>query len=665
MIIRASFFPLVTLFSALALGPSEVLGQGVAEQEPRTLTPRSSIDLRVLGEEGRDWFFEPCYHEARVDDRGVLYLRKGVRLALSVARGDRGPRGDRAVGKAQLRYEWAPDGVAGPYIGEHARGKLYREALDPWAAKVDGESLLRAEGWGPGSFGPRASKNQRRLRGIRCPGNELVQALHLWQDDSVWFAGKPNAKVRASDGLRLLIVVEPSLPLLRIEAREYFTTSPRAYHDAHGAVQTSYMSEDGIVHIRSWASVGVEYAIQAKGAPRGKWRTCPASLSVRDLLGQAEMGLLLLRYQGRPESVRMRRLVIESRAIGKVEREGSGPLLLSGKELAVTKRILRSGRNVAAQAYREVRDLAHYQRDDRRSLDHRGGFRETSRLARSALRRALIAFVEGIGPRGCREARRAVRELLAIGTVDPLGMENPLWFANPCLERVTLGFEQGEVFRAAIAYGLLHGLSWQKIRNPLFTPVQDRKIRDGLASFARVFMQFRDNVQAKPGEGDAHWGAAMDVALMHLAAAMPSYHSPLYGEAGPGSSSELGPMAFPRSAISWWDFATEAEGRGLAWPEPLHGSRLAVVYSPAGIWRGPRRYERLLMPFALSAAILLEHRGEARLCPNVRAYALGLSPEKHPLAAWPGFGRDIKARSLGKRRLRDPLILLRSYEDNE
>jgi hypothetical protein len=647
----------------------QVAGQVATQIHERlaeaSITSRSGIDVVVLSNGPRDWHFEPFFSDPGSDERGVLYLSREAQLLLASNARDRDPMGEPAGEASTLRYEWDPDAVAGAYIGEQARGHEYENGIRLDEARVDGLPLSQAEGLGPGEFGPRPSRNQRRIRGIRGEDGALVHTLHIWQDDSAWFRGGPNGKIRGSDGLRYAVVVDPRAPVLRLHAAkgaEFYTTPLRPYHVATLHPQTSYVDPDveleAFVLAKGDSDPGVEYRIGRDG----EWQAWPGRSQVSQLLGKKGEYVLQLREKG-ASALRSRLLVVAPEHAGLAERRESSALLFDAQHLDRLRKELRLDGRMRDE-YQRLRDLEHYRRGEDADLSERSGFRETSRYAYQALRHALIAYVEGggrnVGQRARREAELAVRRLLVIGSVDPLGIENPLWWPNPSLERVTLGFEQGRILWAAMAYDLLLQLPFVVEPGGLMSPIQERKIRDGMASYARLFLQFRDNTQHKPGEGDVHWAAAMEVALLHLAAAMPSYASAAFGAA----RQEPGHFApFPGQRISWWDFALRDEPEAPGWPDIVAGARLPLIYDQEGQWRGPRRYEGLLRPFAISAAIVLQRAGQAEARPGLFRYVQRVRDAGFWMATWPGFefGKkpSFRAEQLRGARLVDPALLLR------
>jgi hypothetical protein len=262
-----------------------------------------------------------------------------------------------------------------------------------------------------------------------------VHTLHIWQDDSAWFRGGPNGKIRGSDGLRYAVVVDPRAPVLRLHAAkgaEFYTTPLRPYHVATLHPQTSYVDPDveleAFVLAKGDSDPGVEYRIGRDG----EWQAWPGRSQVSQLLGKKGEYVLQLREKG-ASALRSRRLVVAPEHAGLAERRESSALLFDAQHLDRLRKELRLDGRMRDE-YQRLRDLEHYRRGEDADLSERSGFRETSRYAYQALRHALIAYVEGGGaecrPAARREAELAVRRLLVIGSVDPLGIENPLWWPN-------------------------------------------------------------------------------------------------------------------------------------------------------------------------------------------------------------------------------------------
>jgi hypothetical protein len=256
---------------------------------------------------------------------------------------------------------------------------------------------------------------------------------------------------------------------------------------------------------------------------------------------------------------------------------------------------VQGGSQVHRSAYLALRDLPFYNGHDLPMDGARGGFRSDYERADYVLHNAFVGIVETQGFRygGGKHALRAKQHLLGLLTLPPIGHENPLWWPNPALERVMLGQEQMFFYSAAIGYDLLiSGFRAEQGHPQGITPIEDLKLRDNLANLAMSIMQFRGNNSSKPGEGDVHWAAGMDMALMPIAAAMPTYSTHYYGTSGADGSAAVFPWTpYPNQAITWWDSVRNRTPRTPGHPDMDAPSRIWMVYPDSGKWSGPVAYE--------------------------------------------------------------------------
>ena len=274
------------------------------------------------------------------------------------------------------------------------------------------------------------------------------------------------------------------------------------------------------------------------------------------------------------------------------------------------------------EAYRALRDYSFYSGMTQDfGVGIRRGWRSYERQAAFALRNAFVCEVEGYGYVSSSYSLHAKRILLNLGAIEPIGMENPLWWPGPALERVTLGFEQAGMRDAAVAYSLLAGSFRREQGNPQgLSPIEDLKIRDALAMQAKTALQFRDNSQKQTGEGDVHWALGLDLGTLVNACAMPLYVSAAYGSSGVAGMAPVPLDApWPGQAVPWVDAILDAQVPTPGHPNIVYRSRVHIVYQ-GGAWLGPKAYEPLFYSLTPATLVLLRKQGEAKALSNLESY---------------------------------------------
>jgi hypothetical protein len=596
---------------------------GEPEPAGESVIVKSGVSVLPQGTHGVDFVVEPLYHDRNSDDRCIVYMSSGAALRLERNANDNDPIGDPASGVGQIRYQLNRDEQAGAYVGSGARGSAYTGDLDLSRMEHEpGVPLLGTYGSNGKAYGARPQyTTERYWRAIQGPDGDEWHVLTVWQDDSGWFTGGSNGKPRASDGVVIPLVVDPEAPTMRFVAdagQQFYTTPPKTYHVPVVHVATTYCSSDVRLYSHCLGSSDpIEYRVEG-----GAWESFTNGLKVSALLhGNGYEQLLELRNT-RTGGIRSRKICVDPDYPSKLENHPRTLLWSDAAEKASTLDRMHNGPSVVRDAYRAIRDYGYYNGlSTSYGVGTRRGWRSYEKQARYALRNAFVCEVEGYGYDNEAYAQHAKSILLNLGGIEPIGMENPLWWPGPALERVSLGFEQAGFRDAAVAYSLLIG-SYRQDQSFAqgLTAIEDIKIRDAIAMQVKTALQFRDNSQTSTGEGDVHWALGLDLASLVETYAMPRYSSDYYGSAGVDTSGMPAIHApWPMQQLSWVDAIVDEQLSTPGHPGIVHKSRIFVVYQNSK-WLGPKAYEKLFYELTPSTLNVLRRQGESTLFPNLVSY---------------------------------------------
>jgi hypothetical protein len=240
-----------------------------------------------------------------------------------------------------------------------------------------------------------------------------------------------------------------------------------------------------------------------------------------------------------------------------------------------------------------------YQNLDTEYTDVRAGWRSGAAMASSSLSNAFLANVEG-SVFGINAARIAKERLLRMARLEPVGFERDINSATPSKDYLNELSQTIQQFAdAAVAYDLLAASFREGDHVEGMTPIEELRIRDGLAEIAKTILQVRANNSFTIGGGDTHWAHGYELALGIIAAAMPTYKTPYFGVSGAdfatlndlsdGDGKYWNP--FPDQGITWWAAATDPFVETPGHPNVKAPLRAEALLTDNGYWTGPNDFQ--------------------------------------------------------------------------
>ncbi len=582
------------------------------------------MDVIPSGSHGRDYVVEHVYHDRNKDEHVVLYMKKSTQLRITPNAKDRDPLGGTVTAAGRLYYKIDRDQQAGNYTGSSVNGTLYTSALDLRSlVQEPGVPVLGSFGDNGKPFGATAKDTKARYqRGMVGPNGDEWHVLTAWQDDENWFTGGPNGKVRASDGIVIPLVVGPVAPVMRFDAPpggQFYTTPAKTYHVPVIHDQITYLEPRTRIFLYNlYDSQKIRYRVSG-----GDWQDYQAPFVAGSVLHFENHAAVLEVRSGTNGRIRQRLVVLRPSYPSSVEAHPRPILWRSSSERSAVLSRMKSGSSIVRSAYAGLRDFTFYSGMNKSFGDGvRHGWKDYEQHAAYALRNAFVCEVEGYSYQSSAYADHAKDVLLGIFAVEPIGMENPLWFPNPALERVTLGYEQAVTRNAAIAYSLLIA-SYRKDQGFTngITPIEDLKIRDNFAGQVKTVMQFRDNSQTALGEGDMHWAVGLDYLALTVAACLPAYDTPYYGTSGADGKAAATHLwaPYPSQKVTWWESVRNPSVATPGYPNMRAKSRIFLIYQN-GLWKGAKAYERLFYDLTPSIANIAKNTATAYPFGNIDSY---------------------------------------------
>jgi len=511
---------------------------------------KSGISIGLSGENGKDWAVEQLFHDPSLGDQ-VIFLTD--RVAISLAHNANNSIMHRSVGLPGVIGADGPDGR--PHSGDEgdihwkldrdmqshsyttAGGEMIPDFAPRYTGPIrlgeltyDGEKpVLGSVGDNGGPWGDRPRTTRERFAyGQRDAAGNEWHTLTYWDDDAPIFRkiNKSPHRQAASDGHWVYLCVNPRTPVLQFHApdgEQFYTTPIKTYHVPKTWPQTTYLT--GGVTLALLNITSDEPVYYRVGA--GEWTRYDGPLEVAAILARDATPTVLRARLGKNGPVLSRTLVMNPAAPAPDERHGY--MLWADDEERV--RCIEKLHTIEpfASSYRIFRS-SFYMGSDATFGDARGGWRSGASMASKCLNNALVAVVEGVKNQPDLAAL-AKKRLMRLARLEAVGFENGVSSATPSKDYLN---ELGQTLQlyadAGVAYDLLAG-AYRSSDDPAgMTPIEERWIRDGLAEVAKTMLQFRDNWSFTSGGGDVHWAHGYELALGIIAAAMPTYSTPYFGE---------------------------------------------------------------------------------------------------------------------------------------
>ncbi|MEZ5988060.1 MAG: hypothetical protein R3F30_02835 [Planctomycetota bacterium] len=612
---------------------------------PKNDTPvpvvlNSGILVEPSGTFGKDFVVEPRWYDRKYDDRCVVYLKSSSKITLKTdTTNNADPLGGDAGSKGVIYYKIDRDEQGGiPYVNG-AQGKAYGGAIDLTTETYEaGVKVLGTFGHNNGAYGTTPDQTGSRYwRGQKDASGDEWHALTIWHDDVGWFTGGGNDKPRNSDGLYIPVVVDPKTPVIRVEApagEEYYTSPAKVYHIPVIHERKTWLTGGTWIHLYNLTNNDtIQYRVDG-----GTWTDYKDPIRASEILHTRNQAYTFECRNGTTGAIRKRVLHLHPDYPSNGEGHPRNLWWRNSDEMkAVLKRCSSSGPSLWRGGFNYFLTSTFFNGMDEDFVNiRRPGWRAYQSQAVIAGRCAFVAAVEGTETRfngGKRFIDQAKDILLKFASVDPVGMENTLWWCAPCNERVILGQEQVQFMNIAFAYTTL--VSKYRVADGNkqgVTEIMDIKMRENLADIAFHQLHYANNITMSDGEGDKHWGLGMEMCSAVFAAAIPSYDTPWFGTSGADGTKNTHAWApFPNHKYSWWEYVTNKGIATTSHPDLAHQARVFTIYS-GGSWKGAKGYDPSFFDWTPAFANIMKNQIPAAQYPfaNVDLYLQTQVNSSHP-----------------------------------
>ncbi len=501
------------------------------------------IDLTLNGTPGKDYAVEWMYHD-KSDDSKVIYLKDSVKIGFAV-------NDHNHDGEAGIRFKIDGDENSISYYSDNnatygAKTPLYQTPFSlserryadnnqPVVGAVNpntpGKALNNNVDYNNsvGYKGARKKYNSGRINyGIKDDFGDEWHVLTFWENRDRVYDGRGDRDIDY-----VLLVVNPKTPAISFKPRnstgQFYTTPAKTYWVPVLHEQSTYLTNDIDIVLTNLSGSAINYRING-----GDIQTYSSPINSNDL----PSGTNELEYWFDSNHKKTRTLI-------------KNPPYPSANEthphnFLSESPIVLNNINPAQETTNQACNLG---------IDY-----DDSRFGEAPAAQALTASQT--------DARKAKCLLLRQPICRLVGQER--WDTAPA---PYMFYYQGsgsgrEGLFATIAYDLLIG-NYKTSNNYKngFTPIEDLRVRDCLADYAKLTLQlvtensaqYMNAVPNDPGPGDIHWGASAEIATAIIALTMPKYDSIYYGTSGAPPNNLTATHAwtpyrdFPND---WWDVAT-------------------------------------------------------------------------------------------------------------
>ncbi|NLF29695.1 MAG: hypothetical protein GX591_02265 [Planctomycetes bacterium] len=578
----------------------------------------SGISLALGGTNGADWAVERTFHEEENADQ-VIYLRSDVVLSLAhnahnttldrsggiphpigIGGLDGNPATDDAgdihwkIDRDMQSHGYTTVGASIPayaplYDGPFSFDTLTYDGVTPVLGAIGDNGL--AWGGSPTNTSARFAYGQ-----LDRFGNEW-HTLTYWDNDGPVFAaaGVNPDRIAASDGHWVYVCVDPVTPVLQFTApagQQYYTTPLKTYHIPRTWDQTTYLTPGvQIAFVNLTNDARVQYRVD--GGPWQEFRG--GALTASDLFTTANGPSLLEVRAGDAATILERTIVMSPDYPAPDEEHGTLLWADEDERLAIADKVhTLQPFKVSYEAFLN----SYYQGSTANYTDVRGGWRSGAGLASSSLANAFAAAIEGPAAQP-NLAALAKQRLIRMARLEPVGFDHNVSFATPSKDYLNeLGQTIQQFADAGVAYDLLASCYRRSDHPAGMTPIEEIRIRDGLAEIAKSILQTRANWSFTVGGGDTHWAHGYELAFGIIAAAMPTYATPWFGVSG-GDRTTVNDLEeggyywnpFPDQGVTWWEAATDPAIATPGHPNVKAPLRAEALMTDEGWWTGPNDYQ--------------------------------------------------------------------------
>ena len=581
---------------------------------------QSGISLSLSGGNGSDWAVEQTYHDATVADL-VLYVKAKVQFSLAhnehnTVVNDNMPGGNRLIGGngQDGKPDSGDEGIIHYKIDRDLQAHSYTEqgTIPAWAPvfktpfsfstlTYDGTNkVLGAIGDNGGEWGLIPFETTKRFYyGVRDSFGNEWHSLCYWDDD-VELLKRLKVNVHrqgASDGHFVAICVNPLTPVLQFSAggaEQYYTTPLKVYNAPVIWAQTTHLTRGVKINFLNLTDTEpVFFRVDA-----GAFQKFSGQPLTAGNLFQGDNSAHILEAKCGEKGVICRRSIVFAPSYP-APSEKHGYLLWKNEE--DRQETIKKLQNVEPfKTSYNVKCGDWYQGLPANFSDARQGWCGGAYEAGATLANAFVMAVDG--PEKRRElAKIAKTRLLRMARIQPVGANENTVGCTPCKDFLNeIGQPLQTYADAGVAYDLLAGFFRQSQHPDGMTPIEEIRIRDGLAKIAHALIgQTRENWDCSIGAGSTHWALGYEIAAGTIALAMPTYKSPYYGVSGadrksvndfPGVGGKLW-NPYPDQRVTWYQVATDPFLACPGWPNSKSPFRAEFLISDDGWWTGPNDLE--------------------------------------------------------------------------
>jgi len=570
---------------------------------------QSGISVSLSGENGKEWAIEQTYHDMAVGDQ-IIYLKSTVNISLDHNENNTimkrsGTSLDAIQGKSgggEIHYKIDRDMQA------HYYSSKGEKVIPDWAPKYsvpfnfdtltyDGVvKVLERTGDNGKAWGekPRSTLDRFAYGQKDKYGNEY-HTLTYWDDDEKLYADASESSHRqgASDGHFLSICVNPVTPVILFKAdgaEQFYTTPLKTYHVPKIWKQTTYLTSGvKLSFVNLSNDDNIFYRVDS-----GTWKHGNHMLLASNILKTGEN--ILEVKNGEKGPVLERKIIMNPDYPAPKEKHGY-MLWANDTEYAAVKHKIKNIEPFK-KSY-ETLNNSYYNGSDKVFSDVRDGWNSGSGMAQKSLNNAFVMSMEGAA-NVPEIAKLAKKRLLRMARLTSVGFEIGVSDATPSKDYTN---ELGQVTQnfgdAGIAYDLVAAHFRKSDHSGGMTPIEEIRIRDGLAEIAKILLQTRGNWSFEHGSGDTHWGHGNELAIGIIAHAMPSYSTPYFGVSGSDHSTLNGHKdsdgkywnPFPDQGVTWIEAVTNPDIETPGHPNVLASLRSDFQITDNGFWTGPNDYK--------------------------------------------------------------------------
>lgn len=577
---------------------------------------QSGISLSLSGDNGRDWAVEQTYYDATVADL-VLYVKEKVQFSLAHNENNtvvniNMPGRNRLIGvngqdgkpdsgdEGIIHYKIDRDLQAHGYVGPDKVpdwAPTFKTPFSFSSLTYDGSTkVLSSIGDNGGEWGktPCGTKNRFYYGAKDTFGNEW-HSLSYWDDDCELLSRLKVDVHRqgASDGHFVAICVNPLTPVLQFSAggdEQYYTTPLKVYNAPVIWEQTTYLTKGVKINFLNLSdSEPVFYRVDS-----GEFQKFSGQPVTAGNLFQGDNSAHVLEAKSGEKGVVYKRGIVFAPSYPAPSEKHGYMLWKNEEDRQETVNKLQSVEPFK-KSYSEYGN-ANYQGSTASFGDAREGWCEGADGAGRILANAFVAAVEGVDIR-LESAKLAKTRLLRVARLQPVGAIENTQTHTPAKDFLDeLGQTLVRYGAAGAGYDLLAGCFRQSQHPDGMTPIEEIRIRDGLAKIAHALIsQTRENYDFSIGGGSTHWSLGFEIAAGTIALAMPTYKSAYYGVSGadrnsvndfPGVGGKLW-NPYPDQRVTWYQVATDPFLPCPGWPNARTPFRAEFLLSDDGWWTGP------------------------------------------------------------------------------